>query len=1092
MRADTSGIVLKRIRALWDEGRVGALSDEQLLERLTARGGGAREGAYEAIILRHGPMVLGVCRRVLRGSPEAEDAFQATFLILARRAGAIRRGEHLGGWLVRVAYRVATRARSLAARRGAIVPPESIDPADRPDEHAERDDASAAILGEVQRLPEKYRLPVQLCYLEGRTHDEAAARLAWPVGTVRTRLAWARERLRARLSRRGLALSVGLIDRSLLSLKASSEVPATLVEATLATAGGHAVGTTATTLATGLMRATMTTRLKLASFFVAVGSLAAIALAFAGTRFGHTGPAAVAARGPASDPPATQDRGQDDDPAARAVGTVFFRVVDRTKKQPLAGVTLKVWLDGRVVRQQVTDETGRMMIALPRERFDRLSVTAHKDGLAPMRVALHRGDLADLGIPRSYALAMARSTLIGGIVRDEEGRAIEGVTVRVYEAGRRDRGRESIDLDDVAARSDAQGRWHIDVIPEGFDLADLQFNLSHPAFLSVYDSSTYHPSATPAELRSRSGVTVLHRGVSLAGRVLDRDGHPIAGASVRIGRKYFRDPVRTAADGGFAVPSAPGGESTLVVEADRFAPESRTVRLSAGMPPLEIRLGPGRAIRGKVVDAQGRPVEGAFVAVTHWSGGDSLDWQTQTDGRGRFAWDTAPSDRIWLVAFKQGYRMAHWTVEPTDREAVLKLEPGSPLRIRGVVVDAETGHGIQTFRVVPMVEPSDILKLDEVRTHHGGRYAFDNPQNGQPYRIRIEARGYLPALSPEYPIDGGEQVFNARLSKGRWIEGVVRGLDGRPLAGAEVILVSGNGVHIQGGREYQREHHTHLVTESDGRFEFSPPGFPYRIVVLHEQGYAEASAAALDGGEGVAIEPWGRIEGTLRVGGRTLARETIYVQTEEGRNDPAETRIQMSFHVQTVDRGHFVVDRVPPGEAEAYWMPERHGARGTPDRFYRPAFVPVQPGETARLDIVNEGGRPLIGRIVVPDSKGPPGARQFSAYLVFKSPEVPYPPGLTEPARKEWLARWQLTEPGRAYRRWRRSYGHSLEIQGDGSFRVDEIQPGAYELRVHTGQDPEFIRAFVVPEPAANADRKPVDLGVLTVKKSDPARSGAP
>src|SRR5262249_26521368 len=155
-----------------------------LLERFASRGG-AGEAAFEAIVLRHGPMVLGVCRRVLRESHDVEDAFQATFLILARRAGAIRKGEVLGGWLCRVAYRVAARARALAARRGGNEPRERMASSPPPEELVERDDLSAAILGEVQLLPEKYRLPVQLCYLEGRTHDEAASELAWPVGTVR-------------------------------------------------------------------------------------------------------------------------------------------------------------------------------------------------------------------------------------------------------------------------------------------------------------------------------------------------------------------------------------------------------------------------------------------------------------------------------------------------------------------------------------------------------------------------------------------------------------------------------------------------------------------------------------------------------------------------------------------------------------------------------------------------------------------------------------------------------------------------------------------------------------------------------------------
>ena len=369
MGSGQSGIVLRQIRTLWDEGRVGALTDEQLLERFAARCGVADEAAFEALILRHGPMVLGVCRRVLRDPHEAEDAFQATFLILARQAGSIRKGEVLGGWLCRVAYRVAARSRALAARRGPIEAPGRIPSAGAPpDELAERDDLCAAILEEVQLLPEKYRLPVQLCYLEGRTHDEAALQLAWPVGTVRTRLGWARDRLRVNLARRGLALSAGLVGTALISLKASAEVPAPLVEATVGAAVGRATGTAATALAAGVLRATLMSRLKLAVLLiVAGGSLAGVALPYTLARIGRAGPAvAVAGRG----------RGQEAVATSREVRTVFFRVVDRKTKQPIPGVTLKVWIDGKMVRQQVTDESGRMVIPLPEKEPERLTVTA--------------------------------------------------------------------------------------------------------------------------------------------------------------------------------------------------------------------------------------------------------------------------------------------------------------------------------------------------------------------------------------------------------------------------------------------------------------------------------------------------------------------------------------------------------------------------------------------------------------------------------------------------------------------------------------------------------------------------------------------
>jgi RNA polymerase sigma factor (sigma-70 family) len=1085
MGREGSSIVLRGLRTLWDEGRIGASTDEQLLERIADRGGGG-EAAFEAIVLRHGPMVLGVCRRVLRNPHDVEDAFQATFLILASRAASIRNGEVLGGWLCRVAYRVATRARTLAARRSVIEPRDRTAASAPPEDLVERDDLNAAILGEVQLLPEKYRLPVQLCYLEGRTHDEAAAQLACPVGTVRTRLGWARDRLRDRLSRRGLTLSAVCIDGSLVSLKASGKVPTPLVEATLAAASGPANGTAATTLAAGVMRAMLMKKLKVGLvLIIAAGSLSGIALPYAGVGVGQDRPTASTER--RNDPRAAEPQARDqDDAPTTSVGTVFFRVVASGTRQPLAEVTLKVWADAKLVSQHITDDTGRIVIVLPRESFDRLYVTARKDGLAPMRVDLRRSNVPDLEVPRLYTLTMARSTSIGGIVCDEAGRPIEGVVVMAHQAVRRDRGREAIDLGHTPARTDSQGRWHVDLIPEDFDVGDLEFSFAHPELLSAIDSSRFPPSPTPKELRSRSGVTVLYRGLTVTGRVLDLEGHPIGAALVRIGQRHFSEPVKTEADGAFRFRNAPAGKTTLIVEADRHALEFRPVNLHAGLPPLEIRLGPGRTIRGRVVDERERPVDGAPVGVSRWSGGNGLEtvtWRAQTDADGRFVWDGAPHDRVSLSAFKANYRVDVRVVEPADKEVVLNLTAASPLRIRGFVTDAETGRPIAIFRVVPSVEPSGILLLDSARTHQGGRYLFAEVTNAQPYRIRIEAQGYRPAISPQYPHDGGEQVFNARLSKGQWIEGVVRGLNGLPLAGAEVTLVSGKGVRIQGGRTYQREHHPHLLTGPDGRFAFSPPGVPFRVVALHEQGYAEGSARTIEEGQSLTIEPWGRIEGTLRVSGRALAHETIYAEVEEVGRDPGDPRIDNTNQVQTDDHGHFVFDRLSPGDAEAFWMPERNGARTTADRYYRSSFIDLQLGQTARLDIVLEGGPPLVGRIVVPDKEGRPlHMIKARAHLVSKSPEIPYPPELTEEERKEWLEHWQFTEVGRTYRRWRRSHGHSLEVREDASFRVDEIQPGAYDLHVNVPGHPELVRPIIIPEALSNQSSKTVDLGSLTLE----------
>ena len=197
------------------------------------------EQAFTALVERHGPMVLGVCRHVLGQHHDAEDAFQATFLVLARKGASIRNRRVLAGWLHEVAHRIAVKARAGAVRRrtierqGLAMSPPAFEQ-DNQDEAAAWGELRPVLHAEVERLPERYRLPVVLSYLEGKTNEEVAALLRWPVGTVKGRLSRARDLLRSRLARRGMALSAAFLLTALSRGTVFAEVvPAELVRRTV-------------------------------------------------------------------------------------------------------------------------------------------------------------------------------------------------------------------------------------------------------------------------------------------------------------------------------------------------------------------------------------------------------------------------------------------------------------------------------------------------------------------------------------------------------------------------------------------------------------------------------------------------------------------------------------------------------------------------------------------------------------------------------------------------------------------------------------------------------------------------------------------
>jgi RNA polymerase sigma factor (sigma-70 family) len=277
--------LLRQLRALLVSGTATGLTDSQLLERFTARRAESAEAvddaesAFAALVDRHGAMVWGVCRRVLADPHEAEDAFQATFLILARKSRSVRVDGSLGRWLYGVAQRVALRARAVAKRREICPGRTPVESSSEPTDEVVRRDLRDALREEVDRLPAKYRCPIELCYLQGLTYDQAAVQLNWPVATVKSRLTRGRLRLRQSLVRRGLAPAV----LAALASDIRAAVPQQLVHSTVRASIPRAAGVfpaAVTNLAEGLLKMMVWEKYKLVAAigFVAFG-LTAVALA---------------------------------------------------------------------------------------------------------------------------------------------------------------------------------------------------------------------------------------------------------------------------------------------------------------------------------------------------------------------------------------------------------------------------------------------------------------------------------------------------------------------------------------------------------------------------------------------------------------------------------------------------------------------------------------------------------------------------------------------------------------------------------------------------------------------------------------------
>jgi len=295
VRANSGNTIIRHLRraVLFHEGA--GLTDGQLLAAFINR---KDETAFEAMVRRHGPMVLNVCRRVLRNAHDADDAFQATFLVLVRKAGSIGLPELLANWLYGVAYNTARKARAAASKRRQREKPMATIPEPLMTEPALWQDLQPLLDQELSRLPEKYRVPIILCHLEGKSIKDAARHLNWPQGTLAGRLARARAMLAKRLARHGQAILGGALAAALAQNVSSACVPNSLVSATVKAASALAAGQAAAqavisanvaALTEGVLKAMFMSKLRTVTMVLMISALVGGAGLFCGTQAAEQG-----------------------------------------------------------------------------------------------------------------------------------------------------------------------------------------------------------------------------------------------------------------------------------------------------------------------------------------------------------------------------------------------------------------------------------------------------------------------------------------------------------------------------------------------------------------------------------------------------------------------------------------------------------------------------------------------------------------------------------------------------------------------------------------------------------------------------------
>ncbi len=662
------GGTLRHLRDLFGDGTAVGLGDGQLLARFAHSGD---QAAFEALVARHGPMVLATCRAVLKHEHDVEDAFQATFLVLSRKARSVRAGDALGGWLHRVAYRAAVqlgtelrRRRRREAEASTMATAAAAHTGSGPEP-----DVRSIVHEEVDRLPEKHRLPVVLCDLEGLSYEQAAGRLRWTVPTLRCRLSRARQQLQGRLARRGITAGAVGVVLAAGAAGARAAVPAALTRSTVAAAVGGSTSAVAAALSTHIVRSLFMTKLKIAATaMLAAASLVSIGVVAVGAW--RPEPPAVAMAPQAGEmkrQPAAKDAPRTNpnpDPADADLIDVRGRVVDPSGR-PVAGASVKAAILDRQtdpIPATTSGPDGTFHLRVPPWR--RNSALRQPEAMFPWVIATAKGfgpgwasTVREPGGPEETTIQLVGSgPPIEGRIVDLEGRIVAGARIKVERIWFERKGNLSAWFDKARAGG-IRGPWQgLDQLPSDvvittdrdgrFQLADLgpdrmaELVVSGPSiaaaqlYVANRDGATFRVADPEGGMMSPLSTTYYTRRLNYAaeptrpieGTVRDKDtGRPLAGMVLR-GMVYEEHSrvwapgveAKTDEKGHYRLVGLPRASTyTLFLEPAAGLPYTKATLQTPTAPPaigplaFDITLKRGVVVRGRVTDKlTGRPVSG--------------------------------------------------------------------------------------------------------------------------------------------------------------------------------------------------------------------------------------------------------------------------------------------------------------------------------------------------------------------------------------------------------------------------------------------------------------------------------------------------
>ncbi len=735
-----------------------------------------------------------------------------------------------------------------------------------------------------------------------------------------------------------------------------------------------------------------------------------------------------------------------------------------TAKQIRQGKYVKESSYGTLVQ---TDDQGRLLITFPKAPAS-FSVDMTIPRYGPYWAAWSSESHAE-PVPASFTAELEAAWSVGGIIVDDAGKPVEGVTVAPsIEFKKRPGDAQQLAIG-TRLKTDAAGKWRFDSVPVA--MAELYVGINHPNFKPVSRSLSRRASGIERG-QEPSAKIVLDRGLAVTGKVSDEAGKPVAGALVRT--KLIND-IREARTDGNGVYRLLGCEPRLariVVSAAGKATDMKELNIDPQISPVNFQMKPARTVRVRVLDMQGNPVPKARIFFQQWRGRFSyfeFDHVSQyTDENGVWVWHEAPLDEFKAdICPPDGMQLLEQPLIAREEEYVFRTP--SALVISGKVIDAVTKKPIKAFRVVPggrYNQNEMIWNRNESFTATDGHFEIRHYRGDLAHLIRIEANGYEAAVSRDIKSTEGTISIDFELKTGKNVVAKVVTPRNLPAVRAKVALgIAGSQISIKNGEiDDASTSCARDETDLSGLMHFPAQDKNFQLVITHPTGFAHiVSTPEWELTRIIHLEPWSRVEGTFRVGKKPTANVPITLDVSRlqsfgfGKDVP---RIFTQHQANSGPDGRFVFERVVPGTGQIgrsiTLMADQGATEVTSSRTVAADFPA---GKTVQIDIGGTG-RPVVGTIRPPDGFDENQKVRWNFALVrVTSPES------ENPAKSPYFM---------------------ATVDRDGTFRIDDVPAGKYSLSVQflpneVGHlvNHRFEVTSLESDPAA----QPVDLGVLKLEK---------